>query len=370
MLTLIEQTVVANALAARLAIIGVRPFVTAALSPDDVDLLRLLPNDFTVADAQAQFVVGHCLDSRWDRTPSLLERLLTTLIVAGVQAAELIPLRDRVRQKIDPNPDPAMALWLTAEMPFFGRNSLRPLVRSLLSADARPILQIAGPTANGEECGKTYTRWLLEHACSLRKDVHAVFVGLAKGYGPSYSVESLADALVAPTTRDVASRPQRAQSDYPTTLCRWVLNAAIQTPGKWIYILDGFSQQDLQAETRALIDTLAFEITGGVYRKRMRLVLIDHSLTITQVQRAQILRDDVPAATAVAEAEIKDCLRAHYDDIKKRSNRKVPDEAALTIIAQNLLGTAPPGPAKRLDVLNSTLSKLREEDLRGVGAGA
>jgi hypothetical protein len=369
MLTVGEQTVVADALASRLAIVGVRTFVTAALAPFDVELLRLLPTDLGTADAQAMFVISYCLDSQWDKTPSLLERLLATLIVAGVATDALMPLHERVHNRIDPNPDPAMALWVGAEMPFFGRASLRPLVKSLLAADARPILQIVGPAIDGEECGKTYTRWLLEYACNLRNDVHSVFVSLPKGYGPSYAVEFLAEALVAPTSRDVASRPQRSQSDYPATLCRWVLNAAILTPGKWIYILDGFSQQDLQAETRALIDTLAFEITGGVYRKRMRLVLIDHSRAIAQVQRAQILRDDVPAATAVAEDEIKACLRAHYADLSRRGRPTIPDEASLTTIAQALLGTAPAGPAKRLDVLNSTLSKLREEDLKVLGVG-
>jgi hypothetical protein len=362
-----EQPFVKDAIATRLAIIGVRPFVTSVLAPNDVEFLKQLPSDFVTTDAQAASLLGYCLDSDWVSRPSLLERVLAALITAGIEVAALTPIRTRVASGVNPNPDPAKALWLDAEMPFFGRDSLRPLITSLLSGYATPILQIVGPQVDGEECGKTYSRWLLEYACNLRQDVNPIFVGLAKGLGPSYPVESLAEALVAPTGRDITLRPPRTQSDYPTALGKWVLNAAMLTPGKWIYILDGFSQKDLQAETRALVDALALDISGGVYRRRLRLVLIDYPDAPSQVQQAHILQDVVPAAKAVAEDEIKACLRAHYADLARRGGGAAPDDASLRVVAEGLLGTAPPGPAKRLKQLNITLSKLRQEDLRLLG---
>ena len=206
-----EQPFLTTALATRLAVVEVRSFARATYPPNDIDLLRELPSNLTTADQQAAFLVGYCLDSGWKHNPSLLEQTLTALITAGVEVATLGPIRDRVRVRIDPVPNPIGALWLEADMPFFSRGNLRPLVENLLTADAQPILQIAGPPQDGEECGKSYTREFLDYVGTrARKDVHVVFAEIPKGTGPSYSVEELADALVTPTNRDISTRPPRA----------------------------------------------------------------------------------------------------------------------------------------------------------------
>jgi hypothetical protein len=360
-----EQPFVTSVLAARLAVVDVRLFARTTLAPDDMEFLRDLPNNLTLPDQHAEFLIGHCLDSRWTHTPSLLERVLTALITAGLEVPRLVPIRDRVRQGIDPNPSPIDARWLDANLPFFSRVDLRRHVEDLLITDAQPILQIAGPAQGGEECGKSYTREFLDYVSSrVRRDVHVIFAEIPKGTGPSYAVEELAEVLVAPTGKDISLRPMRAASNYPRALCRWVLNAAIGTPGKWIYVLDGFNQPDVQTETRALVQALAVDIAGGEFRRRIRLVLIDYPSALPSVQPAKILREDVPAAMAVGEDDIVACLNAHYVDLAQRKPQRPPSDADLRIVAKSLLESAPPGPAKRLEVLNSTLRKLRQDDLR------
>ena len=226
-----------------------------------------------------------------------------------------MPLRDRVAlgDNYDPNPDPFLSLWLRDTMPFFSRSQLRPIVKALIANNSQPILRVIGPEASG----KTYTRELIDHVCtSTRSDVHVVLAEVAKGAGPSYPVEELADTLVTPTVRDVATRPPRTASNYPASLCRWILNAAVQSPGRWIYVLDGFNQRDLQSETRQLVETLAQQIANpGDYRKRMRLVLVDFDTPLPSVQVGAAMNESVPPASTLTPHALADCLDAHYRDL-------------------------------------------------------
>jgi hypothetical protein len=247
-------------------------------------------------------------------------------------------------------------------MPFFSRCKLRPAVKTLLAANAQPILRIIGP----ERSGRTYTSELIDHVCAMtRLDVHVIPVIVAKGAGPSYTVEDLADTLVAPTTRDVSSRPARSSSNYPATLCRWALNAAIQLPGRWIYVLDGFNQPDLQDETRQLVQSLAQQIAGpGEFRKRMRLVLIDYDVKLPNVQLGALLDEQVPPPAALKPAEVAACLAAHYADLDRRGRSKgAVNHDELTATATALIAEASAEGALSLQTLNEILTTLRVADL-------
>jgi hypothetical protein len=367
MLTPSEQKTVQEALAVALAEGGdVRAYVKATFAPRDVNILRDLPTNLTKSDEQATFILSACLDSRWPPPPelSLLELLLTALVTTGDTA--LVPLRDRVRlgESADPNPDPVKTLWVRETMPFFSRDKLRPTVKVLLTADAQPILRIIGPS---EKSGKTYTGELIDHASAVtRRDVHVVIAEVAKGAGPSYGPEDLADTLVTPTTRDVNTRPKRTASSYPAALCRWILNAAIQSPGRWIYVLDGFNQTNLQEETRQLVEALAQQIAGpGEFRKRMRLVLIDYEAKLPSVHLGTLLDDHVPAPATLTANDIAVCLAEHYDDLARRGRPKGSlDANALAQTAQALLVDASTNGSPSLQILNDMLTQLRLDDLR------
>lgn len=365
MLTPAEQNTVREILAIELAQTGdIRAYVTSTFTPRDTPILRELPINLTKADDQATFILSYCLERRWPPPPgkALLDVLLATLVNAG--NAALVPLRDRVArgEMFDPNPDPAKTLWVRETMPFFSRDMLRPIVKALLANDAQPILKIVGP----EGSGKTYTRELIDHVCAnTRTDVHVVSAEVAKGAGPSYSVEELADTLVTPTTRDLNTRPQRATSNYPASLSRWILNAAVQSPGRWIYVLDGFNQANLQEETRQLIETLAQQIANpGDYRKRMRLVLVDYDSRLPSVQAGALMSENVPPATALSPKALADCLAAHYNDLTARGRPKGNISGRdLEITAAALIKGATTNGSLNLGQLNETLTMLRMDDL-------
>ena len=365
MLTPEEQLAVQGALTTVLAADGnVRQFITATFGNRSGAMLRELPASLVMPDRQAAFVLMQCLDARWpapQQPPlaSLLEVLLTTLITGG--EASLVALRDRVQHGVDPNPDPVMTFWVNETLPFFSRQQLRPVVKSLLGRDAQPILKIVGPRS----AGKSYSRWLIDHVCALRIDHHVVVADLAEGIGPSFPVEELADTLVTPIA-DHPPRPPRAASNYAASLGRWILNAAINVPGRWIFVLDGFNQPDLQEETRELVRNLAQVIAGpGDFRKRMRLVLIDYEATLPNVHIGTILFEQVPAPTALTADDLAACLRAHYDDLNARGRpRGTLQPTALTQTANVLLADASAAGSPDLKKLNDELTLLRLNDLR------
>ena len=371
MLTLVEQEQVQDALTDVLAGGDVRVFIPTTFKSRGQEMLRLLPANLALAADQAQFILSYCLDSGWPPAPapgapavsSLLEVLLRTLVAGG--AAAIIPLRDRVQQgpASDPNGQIANALWVREIMPFFSRGLLRPILRRILANDSQPILRIVGP----EDSGKTYTKELIDHVCAAtRRDLHVVVAEVPEGLGPSYLPKDLAETLLAPTNTDLAKLVGDGSTSNPAAaIGRRMLNAAIQSPGRWIWVLDGFNQRDLHPQTRELLQGLAKEIAGaGEYRKRIRLVLIDYTVPLPSVHAGTILDETVPDAATVTDDHIAACLTAHYEDLSARGTPKGQVTAAeMQLAAQGLLAEAATKAEPRLQVLNTMLTQLRRSDL-------
>src|SRR6478672_4624120 len=127
-------------------------FARTSLAPDELAVLKHIPNSVTLPDEQATLLVDLCIAEGWSHLPtSLLERVLDRLVAGG--RGNLVAILTQVQTGVDPNPDPTKALWVTAELPFFSRANLRPLVAKLITANAQPILRIVGPATQGEECG-------------------------------------------------------------------------------------------------------------------------------------------------------------------------------------------------------------------------
>jgi hypothetical protein len=364
MLTRDETREVTDAVATVLSNEGdVRAFISTVFTGNDTELLRDLPMNLVIALQQAQFIVNYCLGSRWSKNPSMLEQLLDKLV--NNYSYRFVVQLDRVRAKTDPNPDPVVALWLASHMPFFSRKLLRPVLMCLVSSDTQPILRVVGPQADGDECGKSYTAELIQHIRDARTDLRIAPARIEKGLGPSVTAEEVAMALVAPTGKEL-KLPERSSSSYAKILCFWILNQSMSTPDRWIYVLDGFDQPDVQNETKELVNALARELTGGEYRKRIRMVLVAYSSPLLGVPEVKILKEEVPPATAVTTVEIADCLAAHYADLVTRGQAPVP-RSVVDTVAQQLVQGAPAGPAMRLWHLNDKLTKLRQDDLRQLG---
>lgn len=364
MLTQQETRDVADAIAAELSTgVDVRVFISTVFIGNDAELLRDLPMNLATLQQQAQFVVNYCLSSRWSKTPAMMDQLLEQL--TNNYGRDFTLQLNRVRTRTDPNPDPVVALWLASHMPFFSRKLLRPVLSCLVSSDTQPILRVVGPPADGDECGKSYTAELIQHIRDAQTDLRVAPARIEKGLGPSVTAEEVAMALVAPTGREL-KLPERSSSSYAKILCFWILNQSMSTPDRWIYLLDGFDQPDVQNETKELVNALARELTGGEYRKRIRMVLVAYSSPLLGVPEVKILKEEVPPATTVTSVEIADCLAAHYADLVTRGQAPVP-RSVVDTVAQQLVQGAPAGPAMRLWHLNDKLTKLRQDDLRQLG---
>src|ERR1700675_2244285 len=341
---------------------SIRIFVQTTFTTNAKQILLSLPTNLNRPEDEAAYLLACCLDSEWSLNPSLMEQLLSQLVDEG--KAEFAGLRDRVRRREPPPDDPFMRQWINVTMPCFDRQLLRDRLRPLLRCGDQPILRINGP----EGSGKSYSREFFDHlAEEVRRDLHIVYVPLEREMGPSFPVEELAEALVAPTKISINERPQRSTSYYPRTLSRWVLNSAIQTPGMWIYVLDGFDQRDVLPETRDLVQLLAQEISAGEFRKHFRMILIDYRASVRNVLEARILSEEIPDPPLITEDHLLDCLVAHYTE-HPPTDGLCADKDELRKVAQALLAQAPASGRARLHTLYTKLSELRQASPSQSGA--
>jgi hypothetical protein len=355
MLTSQEQQSVCSGLAEILSELdSFKAFVQTTFGTQAKQILLQIPNNLNRPQDQAACLLGCCLDNEWTVDPPLLGKLLSKLVTEG--KAEFVTLRDRVNSHLPAPDDPFLKHWINSTMPFFDRQTLRDHLRPLLRCSDQPILRINGPGG----CGKSYSREFFDHlAEEARRDLHIVYVPLEREMGPSFPAEELAEALVTPTTVSIKERPLRSTSYYPRALARWVLNSAMQTPGTWIYALDGFDQQDILSETRDLVQLLAQEISAGEFRRHFRMILIDYRSSVRNVLAARILDEEISDSALITEDHVLDCLVAHYDEFPP-SNGLQTDRDELRKVAQTLVRRAPASGRGRLEALYAELNRLRQ----------
>jgi hypothetical protein len=338
--------------------------VTAIFTANAAPVLKSIPTGAPTHAEIANAVVMYCLGDRWARNPSLLDVLLTDLIARG--EAGLIPIRDRVRAKVDPNLGVLTTSWITAEKPFFGRLAARGKVQALLDSGEKPILMIQG----GTKSGKTYTAdWLdflaSEDQCGFR----IIIEGLERGSGPSMTPEVLAESLVAKMGRPIETMPTSTSHRYEKRLCNWIVSQALQAFGSTWIVLDGFDDPDLDRGTAALIQELARNMLSGDLNRRVRLVLLDFASNLAQVDELRIGLEGLPDPETVQSSDLKACLQQHFQDIGR-----TVDDAFLTALGNTLVQdtqTLRAQPQFRgesyLKLLNLKLYALRQQDLERIG---
>jgi len=303
MLTPEERRQVIEELADYLSLSGnVREFVRVALGPSQREVLVDLPTSYTLIRDQAEFVVDHCMQSRWTLRPSLMELVLTFLVDSG--KPDLVALRNRVQSGTDPNPNAYQTLWVLADQPFVDRRDLRTKLAQFVEMSDRPILRVLGVSGSG----KSYTAELLGYVMArARSDMHLAPAQLSQGNGPSYEAAELAETLAVAFTPD-ESIPERRNSSYPGALSRWIVRNTLRKPGTWIYVLDGFGQPDVLAETRELVQLLAQYVCAPEFSKRLRLLLLDYDKPLTGNWRARTLDDTLPNLPSIQPQDLVDCL--------------------------------------------------------------
>src|SRR5262249_2740012 len=136
----------------------------------------------------------------------------------------------------------------------------------------------------------------------------------------------------------------------------------------WI-VLDGFDDSDLDLGTAALIQELARSVLSGDLNRRVRLVLLDFTSKLAQVDQPRIGLEGLPDPETVQSSDLKACLRQHFADI----GRPV-DDAFLPALANTLIRDTQTLRTEKefknepfLKLLNEKLYTLRQQDLASIG---
>jgi hypothetical protein len=308
-----------------------------------------LPLLTTPADyAEATLTV--CL--RYGRTPPLLELLLGRLVIGD---GTLQPLLDRVRTGVDPNPDAYTDTWLDTRRPFFDRSDLRRRLRALVTESASPILRVVAPA---DAFGRTYSRTFIDHVAARTGGVtQALGTFLSPGTGPSYAAVDLALDVLTPFGVVEADLPPRASSSYPRAISRFVIGQLMVRPSRWIVVLDGFGQPDLNPEVRETIEAIAFTIPNGVFRDRVRLVLLDYPAPLPGVSPADILEETLAPASQIADTDLVPVVTA-IGRRREAEGRAGIDPAGIPQVAAQLVAQAPAAGRARLEALHQSLLDL------------
>ena len=327
--------------------VDLRALISIMFAPDHSPILQELPTNLTRIADQALWLLDYCRMSRWSRNPSLMERLLDRLVSQGGKGG-LAPLRNRVRNGVDPNPNLFQSQWILANQPFFDRAGVRAKAQQLVEKAARPILRVNGPKGSG----KSYSSELLAYVAEEGPGhLHVSTATLEDGNGPSFTATELAETLVLSMTPD-EQIPERSTSSYPAALCRWIIRCALRRVGVWVLVLDGFGQKDVQPEVRQLVQNLATQILAPEIAKRVRLVLIDYEYDDdghTNNWRAKMLEDKLPNPAALTHADLMTCLAAH--NLRVQSQGKpwnAIEPADVPTLATALLFRASSDSSKRL----------------------
>jgi hypothetical protein len=330
-----------------------RSLVQVIFKAEAAPILLGLPQGLDGARDMASFVVETCLMSRWTRDPALLDLLLDYLVRSrGIGALQVVLVR--VRQRVDPNPSLYDSTWLIGQRPFFDRQDLRQRVQRLIEDNGRPILHVSAVRGS---FGRTYSRYFLEHLEDRSPGtVHVLAVELSAGTGPSYQVADLLETVGSQLGVE-APIPPRADSSYPMAAARWMLKHIMSRPGRWLIVLDGFGQKELNQEVRETIEALAVMVPSGQYRRRVRLVLLDYRHQLPGITPADVLKEVLKPATKVAPADLTPCL-VDWDAERKRQGIEGLAGGELDKLANGMLEQAPKTGKKRLETLNAALSKL------------
>lgn len=357
MLTFDERTLVQASLVAMLSQPGdVKSHISVYFDGDGPKVLTELPPNVTSYGDYALYVVDICLRSGWSTTPSWMERLLDKLLQGGVAQgfAILTAALERVRRKEDPTLGYYDSLWVLRQQPFLNRRKLRDRLRPFIQKGEKPLLRINGPGA-----GRTYTKEFVDYLADRSPELHAVLVELAPLDGPSYTLRDFASDLVAPMGVDI---PDPSTSSDAAAFSRFIMRTVMLKPGLWIFLLDGFGQPDLHPDVKALVQHLARRCAAPEFRKKARLILVNHSEPIPDLMPALIDSETIQIPS-VSRQDLVDCLKQLNGQLRAEGHTEI-DSAQLDALAQGIIDDAPVVEKERLSYFYEQLRALAAR-LRG-----
>jgi hypothetical protein len=274
------------------------PALQAIIGPKALDIQsQSSPNKW------AEVAVRFCQELDWDeqgRHP--LVKLL----------AQVAPLNARIPQVIQmlesiPRPeDPFTARILDNGQAFLGRTALRQFARDMLKPAGPCVLRIFGKG----KVGKSYSLKLLLYLQLQKKGLKPVQVEYSGRKTPALTV---ATTMV----RRMGADPGPGPNLGPETgrqagqlLADWVLNLALRGTDNWWFVLDGFTDPELPDDSDEFIKQLAQQIAQGPARERMRVVLVDSDVQLSDDLRRLQRKDELKLDRDLWESVVRDYYAA------------------------------------------------------------
>lgn len=351
LLTAEERTFVRDALVGVLnthqdqrAILGVFFAGEPARIPGELPLLSS-PGDY----AEATLTV--CL--RYGTTPPLLRTLLERLVERGQGGQRMADLAQRVATGVDPNPNAYEDTWLDGGRPFFDRTLLRSQLRNVVLADGGPLYRVR---AQQDAFGRSYSRTFIEHvAARTQGATQVLYASLSPGTGPTYQARDLALDLLFPLGI-TDEPPERTDSSNPRAIARWTLGKLTGSPNRWILVLDGFGQPDVNPDVVEAIKALAELTPYPVVRHKVRLVLLDFDEPLPG-DPALCVEELLTPSTAISAADLEPVVLA-ISERRAAAGRSTIAAADIPAIVGGIVANAAPAGRQRMQDLNAGLMKV------------
>jgi len=220
--------------------------------------------------------------------------------------AKLAQVRDRLRVKPPPGPDPLLATVLDNGTPFVNRQPLRRHLSYLVTpaANLKPILVLRG----GAKSGKSYSTEFIDHFSVHHTDATlACRVSLRAGAELETGPQEVAVEFVRAMGRTLQDKPpaNTNQKLLVQQLASWVLNEAVRTNKQCWLLLDNFEGSNLRPDTRDFVVALADAVTTGIFRERCRLFLIGFDRSVLTVDPGRIGEERIAAPVKL---DIENCV--------------------------------------------------------------
>jgi hypothetical protein len=231
------------------------------------------------------------LAQQGQKYPTVLLEILNELAQTGNPA--ILAIENSVQTKlaalapIAASPNPQNCLLdnlLTGNFPFINRTILRSKLTSLLNPHGAPLFVVNGQPGSG----RSYSRNLIEH-CYVRANPFQ-HVPIVPQLDPQLAKEALPEDLAVEIVNGMGLEPNRQSlpardrsvtiNQYGKRLAIWLLEH-IKADDENVYwiVLDGYGCDELYDWTRSFISSLAVKITVGLYRQKVKLILLNYPRT-------------------------------------------------------------------------------------------
>jgi hypothetical protein len=285
---------------------------------------------------RATATVNICIAHDWDSTPTLTERLILGIELAGFPVPDSAVILARIGAGVDPRLDRINSRWVHFNQPFLDREPLRRGIRTLCKSGAPPILVVNGAS----KAGNSYCNELFQYAFEGQNAPFQIaLIEVAEGATFTMDQTKLARLLVEGMDFDLSADDEKAiDPDHRDSYwySRWILQKAMKTSRRWVFMLDGFSRLPADNSAHSLIRILAADILKNErYRQRVRLVLLHYPDPFGRAQRGKYVHYDL--ADWAQPKDVQACFEDVYNSIGKKWD---PNELSAQV-AGSLSGLTP-----------------------------